>query len=610
MELKLDNGSTVGSYRIKRHLRDGSYSRIYVAQAPGGEEVVIKALKPAESVANASGRPATAGARVPYEQIVSLFENEIAVMREVWHENVVRLIQHGLSRDDNGVEFRYIACEYVRGGSLGAYCRRAGRLDVESVVRLFVPLSAGLAAVHSRGVVHCDIKPSNLLLDDAENPSLIKIADFGVAHRIVNGVAVDRIQVGTPPYAAPEHHPGASAQDLRQPLDGRADIYSLALTILFALTGKEPADRTQIRAISPPPGPPELEEALVGVLGRATARQVEQRQGTVGEFRGQLQRAYAGGAGSPASQEELETVVQFKARPDEGLPARGDADNLLVMLPDDVRLELVSIQGGVFLMGSDEAELRQVLSAFPNYMAPYVEECLTWELRPERLVVISPFRLGKYPVTNRQWRAVADLPREMLALSARKPDDAHPVTDVSWDEAQEFCARLNRLVGGVGFRLPSEAEWEYACRARSITAFHFGDEVIPGLINYNGIIPSGPQALERGWKVNPKTDVAGSVDNVNDFGLYDLHGNVWEWCADAWHDSYVHAPATGAIWEEVKEPLRVIRGGSCRSFAAFCRSASRARFLRNDRADDIGFRLAASSNSAWHPRVAPHSNWL
>src|SRR5215208_4330424 len=102
MKLKLEN-SQVGPYRITRHLRDGSFSRVYVARGPGGGDVVIKALNP----------PGAAGGAVPYEQIVSHFENEIAVMQEVRHENVVRLIQSGVGRDDEGVEFRYIACEYV-----------------------------------------------------------------------------------------------------------------------------------------------------------------------------------------------------------------------------------------------------------------------------------------------------------------------------------------------------------------------------------------------------------------------------------------------------------------------------------------------------------------
>jgi len=168
-----------------------------------------------------------------------------------------------------------------------------------------------------------------------------------------------------------------------------------------------------------------------------------------------------------------------------------------------------------------------------------------------------------------------------------------PVETVSWNDAVEFCQKLSAKTKRQ-FRLPSEAEWEYACRAGTTTPFYFGDTISTAQANYDGnqIYGSG----EKGEYRQKTTDVGSFPPNA--FGLYDMHGNVWEWCLDHYHASYEGAPTDGSAWidKNAKEgATRVRRGGSWDFPPVACRSA--CRFYYNPRATDyfIGFRIVCSS---------------
>jgi formylglycine-generating enzyme required for sulfatase activity len=178
------------------------------------------------------------------------------------------------------------------------------------------------------------------------------------------------------------------------------------------------------------------------------------------------------------------------------------------------------------------------------------------------------------------------------------------VDRVSWYDAREFCERLSERTGRV-YRLPSEAEWEYACRARTTTPFYFGETITTDLANYVGehIYRSEPKGIYR----HETTEVGSFPPNA--FGLYDMHGNVWEWCADAWHDNYVGAPADGSVWESRSGSQRVLRGGCWHDPPGLCRSAARLKHVPHEGEDFFGFRVALASleqNSAdaiWHNRA-------
>jgi formylglycine-generating enzyme required for sulfatase activity len=266
-------------------------------------------------------------------------------------------------------------------------------------------------------------------------------------------------------------------------------------------------------------------------------------------------------------------TVNITRRPDQ-------AQYFTETLPDGVTLEMVSIPGGTFLMG-----------------APETEEDSRDNERPQHKVTVPRFFMGKYPVTQKQWRAVASLERvnrELNPNPSRFKGDDLPVEKISWYDCVEFCARLSAYTKR-DYRLPSEAEWEYACRARTTTPFHFGETISTEVANYNGkyIYGSGSRGEYR-----ERTTPVGSFHVANAFGLFDMHGNVWEWCADEYHQNYQGTPVDGSAWvrkqNENDNQGRMLRGGSWIDFSRNCRSASRDDNSPDSRNDDRGFRVVVS----------------
>ena len=208
-------------------------------------------------------------------------------------------------------------------------------------------------------------------------------------------------------------------------------------------------------------------------------------------------------------------------------------------------LEMVYIRGGTFMMGSPDSEEGRRSNEGPQHQ-----------------VTVASFFMGKYPITQAQWEAVmGNNPSWWKGANL-------PVNEVSWYDAVEFCQQLSQKTGKT-YRLPSEAEWEYACRAgtRTTTPFHFGDTITADLVSYNRLSCSmTPDELS----------IVGSFGVANAFGLYDMHGNVWEWCADPWHENYQGAPFDGSVWDsEGDYSSRLLRGGCSIAEAENCRSASR-----------------------------------
>jgi formylglycine-generating enzyme required for sulfatase activity len=256
---------------------------------------------------------------------------------------------------------------------------------------------------------------------------------------------------------------------------------------------------------------------------------------------------------------------------------RGQARQFSEQLTDEVALAMVAIPAGDFLMGSPANEAERGSDEGPQHR-----------------VTVPEFYLGKHPITQAQWRVVAGLPQIERKLdpdpSGFKGDD-RPVEKVSWDDAVEFCGRLNRL-SDREYRLPSEAEWEYACRSGTSTPFHFGETITPDLANYNGDFAygSGPEGVHR----REMTPIGTFPPNA--FGLYDMHGNVWEWCADHWHDNYDGAPTDGSAWlSDEKAARRLLRGGSWDYYPRYCRSAVRFNDARGYRYFSFGFRVSCSA---------------
>jgi len=238
-----------------------------------------------------------------------------------------------------------------------------------------------------------------------------------------------------------------------------------------------------------------------------------------------------------------------------------------------VTLDMVAIPSGTFMMGSPE-----------NEKGRYDDES------PQHQVKVPAFYMARYPITVTQWKAIRYLPKVNKDLNYIVSDSNFPVTLVSWDDAIEFCARLSNHTGKK-YRLPSEAEWEYACRAGTTTPFHFGETITTDLANYNGYYTyaSESRGKDRGYN-RP----VGSFP-PNAFGLHNMHGNVWEWCEDDWHQNYQNAPTDGSAWLSgaSRNKRKVMRGGSWDDSPADCRSASRNYDDRSDRDhfSNVGFRV-------------------
>ncbi|MFM6791146.1 MAG: formylglycine-generating enzyme family protein [Microcystis panniformis] len=283
---------------------------------------------------------------------------------------------------------------------------------------------------------------------------------------------------------------------------------------------------------------------------------------------------------------------------------------------DGVPLEMVLIPDGTFTMGSPETE-----------EGGHADE------RPQHHVTITSFLMGRYPITQAQWQAIASRPDLKINIDLDEDPSyfkepyqdrdreierwQRPVEQVNWYEAVEFCGRLSKLTGRT-YQLPSEAQWEYACRGVTTLLnlekgeiyppFHFGETITTDLANYRGekSYGKGTQGEYR-----QQTTPVGYFQVVNAFGLSDMHGNVWEWCMDDWHDNYENAPTDGSAWldnnqeenpdaenslesteKDENNLFSVMRGGSWNINPDLCRSAYRNNnFRRGDRNSNYGFRV-------------------
>jgi formylglycine-generating enzyme required for sulfatase activity len=263
-------------------------------------------------------------------------------------------------------------------------------------------------------------------------------------------------------------------------------------------------------------------------------------------------------------------------------------------LGNEVNLELVEIKSGKCQIGISSREI-EIIEQTTNQ-----KNLIPLEL-PRQEITVPPFFIGKCEITQAQWRIVAGYPKvendlEPIPLGIQKGMDNLPITNLDRVDAEEFCKRLSKRTGKK-YRLPTENEWEYACRAGTQTPFAFGETITTKLGNFAGDYPYGqtPKGENRGQLVP-----VDSLGLANAFGLYDMHGNVFEWCSENWKPNRLNEPAPQYI-----RPLGVIRGGSFRTGAVGCRSSSRfmkISIMSDTRAKeleygDIGFRVVLEPSS-------------
>ncbi len=506
---------------------------------------------------------------------------------------------------DNLKEQRaYFVTEYIEGAIDGeTWLEKEGVMDLETGLAVALQIAKGLHLAHEKGTYHMDMKPANILLKRTKSGIEVKIIDFGLSQGATSlgeyalqkshsGLSSfgQAVIGGTLDYAPPEQQ---SFERYKKP-SAKNDLFSFGATMYRLFTHKKPRPFRERNL----PNVPTLRDLLCDCVEDDQKNRPESAQEIVTQL--EKIQAQLTAPEKPAHSEQQQTQAQLTAPEKPAKEAHSEQIQQQTVLPKEekkgkffqfevvtvnakgeisnrkqkqafcqteelgngVVLEMVEIPGGTFTMGSTE---------------------YSWE-QPQHSVTIEPFYLGKYPVTQAQWEAV------MGNNPSHFKGKNRPVEMISWDDAVAFCEQLSKKTGKA-YRLPSEAEWEYSCRAGTTTPFYFGETITTDLANYDGNYTYG--SAPKGKYRKQTTDVGSFPPNA--FGLYDMHGNVWEWCADPWHDNYEGAPTDGSVWEGDSSD-RLLRGGSWHSNPDYCRCALRSRHKIGD--DERGLRLALSV-AAW-----------
>jgi formylglycine-generating enzyme required for sulfatase activity len=509
----------VPGYHVVQRLGRGGFGEVWKAVGPGGVPNAMKFLRLDEG-----GAAVEAGA---LEFMKFINHPHLLTTFGIWQWGAYLIIGMELAECTLADRLRAAAQNQLPGipfAELLEYMREAAKgIDFLNEPRHTI------AGRPNQSIIHRDIKPQNLLLVGGG----VKVADFGLARVMERSVTASTGGL-TPAYAAPElFHKHVGKQ---------TDQYCLAVSYCQLRSNRLPFEGgpLQIMAghLTQPPDLSILPEPEREVVARALAKQAGDRWASCRVFVEEL-------AGCNAAVERQK--IPRAAAPES--------------FTNSVGMKLVPIPAGKFAMGSPETE--------PDRHS---------DEGPQHLVTISrPFYVSAYPVTQEQYEAVTGHnPSHFKQGTGGGP--AHPVESVSWYDAMEFCRRLSsrfeeREVGR-SYYLPTEAEWEYACRAGTLTPFAFGQSLSSLQANFNGENPYGN--APRG-PFRQQTTPVGSFQ-PNAFGLFDMHGNVWEWCTDFYGATYYGmAPERDPLGPRSGD-RRVMRGGNWNSAGGKnCRSARRGK---------------------------------
>jgi eukaryotic-like serine/threonine-protein kinase len=457
-------------------------------------------------------------------------------------------------------EFHFAVMEYINGGQID----EIGFAKLPDATRrdLLRQILDGLSYLHSKNVIHRDVKPSNILIQNEGSQLIVKITDFGISKHIAADYSLVSNAIGSIEYMPPEQFQKGGK------IGYNADIWSFGVMLYELMTGELPFGsrkkgntagdimyNVQHEAI--PEKVDNLSEPYRSLIKTCLIKDREKRP--------------------RAAQEILDILSGKKDVTNPISPATQVISKTnYTEIVNGVPIEMVFVQGGSFMMGATPEQGSDV----------YENE------KPAHKVSLDSFYIGKFPVTQKQWKAVMGVSNNP---SYFKGEDM-PVDMVSWDDAQFFIQKLNQLTGK-NFRLPAEAEWEYAARggAKSRGYKYSGSNNIDEVAWYWK--NSGDNRLSGGWDYdkininNCKTHPVG-YKKQNELGIYDMSGNLWEWCEDDWHDNYNGAPNNGRAWVDVPRfSYRILRGGSWDYGASFCRVSNRSIITPNRRSKIHGFRL-------------------
>lgn len=583
-------------YRVLGLLGEGGFSRTYAAEDVDrlNAPCVIKQFFP--QVQGTSERSKAAELfKQEAQRLYELGENHLQIPR------LLAYFEQGSSL--------YLVQEFIQGQTLREELQYQ-MFGEEQIRELLCDLLPVIQFIHDRNVIHRDLKPENIIRRQSDNQFVL--IDFGGAKQVTQtSLSRQATVLYTIGYAPSEQMAGFACH--------ASDLYALGVTCVRLLTRSLPIqdaygqihdnlfdpingqwlwrEYLQQRDITISDRLGYILDKLLKYLPRDRYQSAKDVLHDLHSDTSLLEPILVQSEPeSPPQEQEFPTMTNPEPETFVEIPSLQlfDFDVVTVdpegkevdrekrngkfyveNLGNDITLEMVAIPSGTFMMGSPSNEGDA-------------------DERPQHPVILKPFFMGKYPITQAQWRAAAALPRVKQSLNpnpSKFKGPNRPVENVSWHEAVEFCARLYEKTGRE-YRLPSEAEWEYACRATTTTPFHFGKTVTPSLVNCGG---SEAYAAEPRTKFRKETTTVGSFQVANAFGLYDMHGLVWEWCADPWHKNYEGAPSDGTVWEEGGDKhRRVLRGGSWSFNSVLCRSASRSWNEPDGGLRICGFRVVAT----------------
>ena len=586
---------------------EGGFGRTYLAEDSQklNELCVIKQLAPKQSGTYA------------LKKATELFIEEAKRLQDLGeHPQIPTLFAYF---EDNG--FLYLAQQFIKGENLLDELEQKGKYNEIQIRELLLDLLPSLKFIHERNIIHRDIKPENIMRR-ASDGKLVLI-DFGASKELTTEVHT-RIGtlIGTDGYSPREQIKLGKAYPA-------SDLFALGTTCFHLLTGVSPFNLWELNGFSwvnnwrqhlPSPVSQELGKVLDKLLkieiqeryqsaddvikdlqipptfvvspggNQISQNQISQNQisgnypTTInrrsfiygGLFLGGVTVAFIGQSLFSGKQNQtlisnnLKTfnfeVVSTNATGNIINRRNESAKYFTEDLGNGVTLEMVEIPGGTFIMGSPANEAGRDSNEGPQHQ-----------------VTVPSFFMAKYELTQAQYQAI------MGSNHSAFKGNNRPVERVSWNNAVTFCEKLSQKTQKY-YRLPSEAEWEYACRAGTTTPFYFGESITPELVNYNGNYTYG--SAPKGQYRQQTTDVGSFPPNA--FGLYDMHGNVWEWCLDDYIDNYSDAPKDGSALTGRGSDIKLLRGGSWISKPQGCRSGDRNNNLHPFRISGFGFRVVCS----------------
>ncbi len=606
-----DSGLVLGVYVLLERLGEGGMGQVFKARHQRlGRVVALKVM-----------RKERLGNRLS----VRRFRREMRATAQLNHPNIVL----AFDADQVGVN-HFLVMEYVEGVDLWTKVKQSGPLPVMQACEYVRQAAEGLQHAHEKGLVHRDVKPNNFLVTKAGQVKLLdlglaRLQDESIGRSGTSLLTKENKIVGTVDFLAPEQALNSRKVDIR------ADLYSLGCTFYYLLTGKVPFPvESAIEKLAnhrweePEPlekARPGVPLAIAALVRKLMAKKPEERYQTPAELAAEL-AAIIGGMTPTRPLEVIPTatpVVAPPATPAEtgnrafDIPAtRGDfsfhqerlvhprllALGVVIILAGSALLLNVAWNTSAAPTAPEKAGVAPLPTSFTNSVgmlfllmregtfrmgSPDTESGRHDDEGPVHDVTLSkPFYAGAYLVTQKQYQEVMGI-NPAFFTEAQGGGPTHPVEQVSWAETLAFCQALSDRPAekreGRQYRLPTEAEWEYICRAGTRTPYFFGDGVnqLKVLACYGRKAEEGTRPINQGI--------------ANPWGLFDVHGNVWEWCQD-WYDAtyYQRAPRVDPPGPP-SGSAKVCRGGSWENGAGDLRCARRSSAPMRETFRHTGFRV-------------------